>query len=87
MAKGLLKGLGSAAKFAATGLVGGKIIKAITGGSKSKTPAAVSTERAMPTPDDEAIRNARKRALISRSQASGRTSTILTGDDGGKLGG
>ena len=87
MAKGLLKTVGKVAKFAATGLVGGSIIKAITGGNKPKAPAAATTERAMPTPDDEAIRNARKRALISRSQASGRTSTILTGDDFGKLGG
>lgn len=37
--------------------------------------------KTMPTPDDEAMRLARRRSIASQMQRRGRASTILTADD------
>lgn len=85
MAKKILKGLGSVAKFAVGGLIGSSLFSK----SKKKAPAvAAPVEKPMPLADDEAVRLARRKSMAMQRQRGGRTSTILTGDsDGGTLGG
>lgn len=68
-------------KVATFGLLGG-----ILGGGKKKDKAqpAPAAPAVMPTPDDESVRMARKRAIVQQMGRRGRSSTILTGD---RLGG
>jgi len=44
---------------------------------------AEQPDKAMPTPDDDASRRAKRRSLSSFSRRRGRQSTILTGDVAG----
>lgn len=71
---------------------GGGFIKSILGpvGSllfgKEKAPKqpklpALAPVTVMPTPDDDAVRRARRRNLISQLAQSGRESTVLTSSD------
>ncbi|MBO9380035.1 hypothetical protein GG804_25025 [Sphingomonas histidinilytica] len=73
--------IGAAAAYGTTsaGLSAGK---AILGGKKSK---AADSAPVMPLPDDEAIRQAKRRVLVRQRGRTGRASTILT--DGDVLGG
>lgn len=60
---------------------------ALFGGGKKKEPAPepqVAAPTVMPEPDDERIRQARRRSIIRQRGRRGRESTILTGD---RLGG
>jgi hypothetical protein len=67
--------------FATLGLAG-----VILGKKKKKEPeAAPAPEPVMPTPDDDRIRQARKRSIVAQFARRGRSSTILT--PGSKLGG
>lgn len=65
----------------AGGVVGGILGKALFGGSK-KSAAAPETPNVMPTPDDEAVKRARRRSIIEQMNRDGRNATILTEDSG-----
>ena len=75
--------------IATGGLIGrGPFGRGLIWGGKKKpkeTPAPVA-DPVMPTPDDDAIRQARRRSIIQQMGRRGRASTILTGDSD-KLGG
>ena len=43
--------------------------------------AAAEPKPVMPTPDDAAVKAARKRSISSQKRRMGRASTILTGDE------
>lgn len=64
----------------AGGVVGGILGKALFGGGK-KT-AAPETPNVMPTPDDEAVKRARRRSIVEQMNRDGRQSTILSEDSG-----
>lgn len=65
----------------AGGVVGGILGKALFGGGK-KSAAAPETPNVMPTPDDEAVKRARRRSRIEQMNRDGRNATILTEDSG-----
>ena len=67
---------GDFSKLDPTGLVLGK----------SKTPD-IAPVAAMPEKNGDAVKAARRRALLAQQQRSGRASTILSQDYGDKLGG
>lgn len=80
---------GTILKTVAFGAAGHLIGSAL---NKNKTPAATApvaaTPAVMPTPDDEAIRLARKRSITQQLSRGGRQSTLLTQAPAGqKLGG
>jgi hypothetical protein len=54
-------------------------------GKAIAAPAPAPAPMAMPTPDDEAVKAARRRQLAAAQTRGGRQSTILSGDD--RLGG
>lgn len=72
----------------ALGLVGSKLVGGLLGKKKTSTAAApaAATPAVMPTPDDDAIRLARRRSIAQQLSRSGRQSTMLT-PAGSKLGG
>lgn len=73
MSKKILKGVANVATFGLAGaLLGGK--------KKPKAEPAAASPTVMPTPDEEAIRMARRRSITSQLARRGRQSTILTGD-------
>jgi len=56
--------------------------------SQSAPPApAVPAPAVMPTPDDEAVKAAKRKSIAMQMSRSGRDSTILTPPGGDKLGG
>lgn len=58
---------------------------ALFGGKKKPKPVETAAAPAvMPTPDDEKIRLARKRSIVTQLGRKGRESTMLSGD---RLGG
>jgi hypothetical protein len=60
------------------GAIGGTIL----GGAMNKPPPAIQAPPVMPTPDDEAVKRARRRSLAAQLGRRGRQSTILSqGDD------
>lgn len=69
----------------------GKVVKSVFGaigsvfGGAPKQPKiklpALAPVTPMPTPDDDAVRRSRRRALISQLAMSGRESTVLTNSD------
>ena len=65
----------------AGGVVGGILGKALFGGGKKKA-ATPETPNVMPTPDDEAVKRARRRSVIEQMNRDGRQSTILSEDSG-----
>lgn len=65
----------------AGGVVGGILGKALFGGGK-KSAAAPETPNVMPTPDDEAVKRARRRSIVEQMNRDGRQSTILSEDSG-----
>ncbi len=65
----------------AGGVVGGILGKALFGGGK-KSAAASETPSVMPTPDDEAVKRARRRSIVEQMNRDGRQSTILSEDSG-----
>lgn len=75
MAKKIVKTVGGLA----TGVVGGLIGSALKGKKKPDAPEVPAP--VMPLPDDEAIRAAKKRSIISQRGRAGRSSTILTDND------
>lgn len=68
----------------AAGAAAGGIVSSLFGGSKGagQAPAAPAIEKptAMPSPDDAAAQEAKKKSLVAQIQRRGRASTILTGD-------
>ena len=73
MAKKIVKGIGSVAKFAVGGVLG-----SILGKKKDKPAALPAPEPVMPIADDEAVLRARRRSVAQQIQRGGRSSTILT---------
>ncbi len=70
----------------------GKAIEAITkpittliGGAEPKAPKVIAPA-VMPTPDDKAVQDARRRRLAAGQATSGRLSTLLSGGDRETLG-
>jgi hypothetical protein len=63
--------------LATFGLLGGSLLNSKKTPAPAPTPA---TPAVMPTPDDEAIRAARRRSIVQQLSRGGRSSTILTGD-------
>lgn len=66
------------------------VVQTVLGVFTPKAPApivpdAVKTPAVMPTPDDDAVKAARRRQAAEVAQRSGRASTVLSQDD--KLGG
>lgn len=65
----------------AASLVGGLFSGLLSGGKESApapTPALVTP---MPSPNDEAVKAAKKRSIAAMTQRQGRASTILSGED------
>lgn len=63
------------------GKVASKAVGSVIGGKKkAPAPAPEAGPKVMPLADDEAIRRARKNALVRQLGRSGRSSTILSGD-------
>lgn len=52
---------------------------------KTPKPAAPVAPAVMPTPDDEAVKRARKKSLAEQAARSGRQSTILDSYGGGDM--
>lgn len=63
----------------------GSLIGALGGGGDSPAPPTPSAPTVMPTPDDEAARAAKRKALAGQAQRRGRQSTDLTGVSSGDL--
>ncbi len=63
-------------------------VKGLFGGKPGvpELPEASKPQAVMPTSDDAAVSAARRRTAAQRAKSSGRLSTILTGQDGQKLG-
>lgn len=64
------------------------VLDTIFGGGEKSTPApapvpvpTVEPVTPMPTPDDKAVADAKKRSIAAITARQGRASTILTGDD------
>lgn len=55
------------------------------GASKTAAPPVAAAPAVMPTPDDEAVRLAKRRQIAQMQAMGGRASTILSDDN--KLGG
>ena len=89
MAKKILKGVGSIAKFAAGGILGNAVVGSLFGKKKKPaTTAAAPAERVMPIADDEAVKRAQRLSILQSRGRTGRSSTILTGGStGSTLGG
>lgn len=62
-------------------VVGG-IVDIFTGGGSAQSAPAVAAPTVMPSPDDEAIRAAKKKSIAAIVGRQGRASTILSGSDG-----
>jgi len=77
--------------------VGSLVANLLFGGDDKQSapaPAAPKPEPVtpMPTPNDQAVKDAKKKSIAAMTARQGRASTILTGDDGtggggGSLGG
>lgn len=85
MSRKIFKGIGKLAGtiggiLGPVGLVAGLAGKALSGGKKSA--AAPETPNVMPTPDDEAVKRARRRSIVEQMNRDGRQSTILSEDSG-----
>ncbi|HET8728365.1 MAG TPA: hypothetical protein VFO41_12710, partial [Alphaproteobacteria bacterium] len=84
--------MGSVAKSVAKGV--GKVVSSVLGLDPGQAPSQdvlnnppkVEAPTPMPTPNDEAVRAARRRAEAAQRQRRGRASTIYTAADDG-LGG
>lgn len=65
---------------AAAGLLGSaaSVGNVLFGGKDAPQTPQLSKPETMPTPDDDAARNAKKRSLAAQAQRRGRQSTILS---------
>lgn len=63
-------------KVATFGLVGSKLV-----GGKAAPTASVTGTPIMPTPDDAAVKAARRKQAAAAIKRGGRTSTMLTSDE------
>ena len=78
---GTALGIAIAGGLSAAGMVASTLLA-----PKPKMPAQQQQTPTMPDADDQKVQMAKKRSIIGQMQRSGRSSTILTGDDD-KLGG
>ena len=64
------------------GILGGLasgLLGSLFGGKQGSMPApTVEKPAVMPTPDDDAVKKAKRRSLVEQMQRKGRESTILT---------
>lgn len=75
--------VGKVGKFLAGGGVVGTVLNSVMKQPKSTTPAQ-PTPIVMPTADDAAVQEAKRRSLAAQAQRSGRMSTLLSdGNDSG----
>lgn len=79
MAKRIIKSVVGLAGGVVGSVIGGKLF----GGKDKVAAAAAPGPIVMPLADDEAVKAARKRSLLSQSQRGGRNSTILTDTSSG----
>lgn len=75
---GAVGAIGAIASVAAA--VGSSLLNKPKAPKQQKLPA-LAPVTVMPTPDDDAVRRARRRNLISQLAQSGRESTVLTSSD------
>ena len=75
--------MGATAAFLALGALGGA---AVSGAFSKGSAPAPQAPKVMPTPDDAAVQQARRRALALQYGRRGRDSTILTAQED-RLGG
>lgn len=71
----------------AASLVSGLVGNMLFGGKDDKPAAAPAAPKPepvtpMPTPNDQAVKDAKKKSIAAMTARQGRASTILTGDDG-----
>ena len=75
----MVAAIGGAASGAAS------LYGALSGGKDSPAPPTVSKPTVMPSPDDDAMKLAKKKALAGQVQRRGRQSTVLESDTSGDL--
>lgn len=70
----------------------GQVVGSLFAGDKDSAPAAppppkVEPVTPMPTPNDAAVKDAKRKSLAAMTARQGRASTILTGNEDSTLGG
>lgn len=67
--------------------VGGALVSSMLAPDAPSAPPPLPAPPVMPTVDDKAAEEARRRSILAQQARSGRASTILSDDSGDALGG